>query len=75
MLHFLHGVALADLGETEKSSAAFERAGRLGIDAAEMKRQDPLAWTRIFPVWVRRPENPWVREAKVAKDQDGRQRH
>ena len=65
ILQFLYGMALAGRGETERSEVAFEQARSLGIDVAEMKRQDPLSWTRIFPVWIRRPESPWLREYQV----------
>jgi Tfp pilus assembly protein PilF len=75
ILQFLYGMALAGRGETEKSEVAFERARRLGLDAAEMNHQDPLGWTRLFPVWIRRPESPWARDVKVEKGVDGRQRH
>jgi tetratricopeptide (TPR) repeat protein len=75
ILHFLYGVALAGCGETEKSEFAFERASKLGLDIAEMKHQDPLSWTRIFPVWVQRAESSWVRDVKVEKVGGGRQRH
>jgi tetratricopeptide (TPR) repeat protein len=75
ILQFLYGTALAGLGQTERSEVAFEQARSLGIDVAEMKRQNPLSWTRIFPVWIRRPESPWLRESRSQEDGKGGQRH
>jgi len=75
ILQFLYGIALAGRGRTDRSQAAFERARSLGIDVEEMRRRSPLSWTRIFPVWIRRPESPWFRIARFPQNDDGRQRH
>jgi Flp pilus assembly protein TadD len=64
MVQYLYSVALASRGEQQKAAAALEEAMRLGMDPEKLKRQDPQSWTRIFPMWNRRPGFAWVGEAK-----------
>lgn len=55
LLQYLYSLVLESLGDSQKASAALDRAKKLGVDPEKAKRQDPRSWTRIFSVWTRRP--------------------
>jgi tetratricopeptide (TPR) repeat protein len=52
MLQFLLGVFLRKQGETEKATAAANKAKSLGINPDRVQAEDPKSWTRVIFNWA-----------------------
>jgi tetratricopeptide (TPR) repeat protein len=75
MIQYLYGLTLDNRGESEKAARALDVAGKLGMDAEKLRRQDPRTWTQVFLRWTHRPVVTRIGEAKLARSTGRSRRH